>query len=146
MCSVTFRTAIALGFTLGITTASAQPADKVAVLVSGLCNDSGVVRCGLYASSNGFPQAGQETRGAIGRINGQRATCTFNNLKPGTYAIAAFHAEQNETQMQYGMFGKPKEGYGFSRNASSSFGPPTFDAAAFEYRGGNQTFHIRLQY
>ena len=94
--------------------ASAHAADRVAVPVSGLKNDEGVVRCGLYDGAQAFPKAGQESRGVIARIKGGEATCVFTGLKPGTYAVAAFHAENNETQMQYGMFGKPKEGYRFS--------------------------------
>src|SRR5438874_5682662 len=49
--------------------------------------------------------------------NGQ-ATCVFNGLAAGTYAVAVFHAETNETQMETGLFGKPKQGYGFSGNPS----------------------------
>ena len=65
---------------------------------------------------------------------------------PGTYAVAVFHAEQNETRMETGAFGKPKQGYGFSRNPSSGFGPPEFTDAAFEYRGGSMSLPVRLQY
>jgi uncharacterized protein (DUF2141 family) len=147
---------LALGVLVGAAAAGAQPAKKpaasaasanqLAVSVGGLRSDMGAVRCGLYADPNGFPQPGRELRGAVARINGQQATCVFTNLSAGTYAVAAFHAEQNETRMEYGMFGKPKQGYGFSGNPSSSFGPPSFSAAAFDYRGGSQTVQVTLQY
>jgi uncharacterized protein (DUF2141 family) len=126
--------------------ATAPSANKLAVSVAGLRNDTGAVRCGLYADANGFPQPGRELRGAVARIDGQQATCVFTNVSAGTYAVAAFHAEQNETRMEYGMFSKPKQGYGFSGNASSAFGPPSFSAAAFDYRGGSQTVQVTLQY
>src|ERR1700677_4794923 len=102
------------GLTAVTGAASAQAADRVSVPVSGLRSDDGVVRCGLYAGPEAFPKAGQESRGVIARIKGGHATCVFNGLKPGTYAVAAFHAANDETQMQYGMVGKPKEGQGFS--------------------------------
>ncbi|MFI5015783.1 MAG: DUF2141 domain-containing protein [Hyphomicrobiales bacterium] len=137
---------LALGLTVAITAADAQAANKVAVSVTGIRNDNGVVRCGLYSKAEGFPKPGQESRGVVARISGQQATCLFDDLKPGTYAVAAFHAEQNETQMQYGLFGKPKEGYGFSGNPPSSTGAPAFSAAAFDYKGGTQTVPLRLQY
>jgi uncharacterized protein (DUF2141 family) len=126
--------------------AHAQAARRILAPVSGLRNDDGVVRCGLYAAAEAFPRAGQESRGVIAKIKAGQATCVFNGLQPGTYAVAAFHAESNETQMQYGLFGKPKEGYGFSRNPSSSMGAPKFAAAAFDYAGGAQTIPIRLTY
>ena len=57
-----------------------------------------------------------------------------------------FHAEHNETQLTTGMFGKPTQGYGFSNNATGSFGPPNFSAAAFRYDGGNMTLQGSLTY
>jgi uncharacterized protein (DUF2141 family) len=156
MTSVRPWIALAAGMAIGSAVASAQPANKMAastqpanklaVSVTGLRSDTGVVRCGLYADANAFPQPGREFRGAVARINGQQATCVFTNISAGTYAVAAFHAEQNETRMEYGMFGRPKQGYGFSGNPSSSFGPPAFSAAAFDYRGGSQTAQVTLQY
>jgi uncharacterized protein (DUF2141 family) len=139
-------TLLLLGLSAGMGAANAQAADRISVPVSGLRNDDGVVRCGLYAGAEAFPKAGQESRGVIARIKGGQATCVFNGLKPGSYAVAAFHAENNETQMQYGLFGKPKEGYGFSRNPPSRMGAPAFAAASFDYAGGAQTVPIRLTY
>lgn len=147
MRSSRFKIAIVAGLLLGaVTAADAQLANKVGVAVSGLRNDNGVVRCGLYASPAGFRQPGQEFRGAVAKINGQQATCMFSNLPAGTYAVAVFHAEKNEAQIKTGMFGKPEQGYGFSRNPSSGMGPPDFSAAAFTYNGGTQTLPVTLHY
>ena len=121
--------AIAATMIATIAAASAQ-GGKLSVTVSGLRSSDGVVRCGLYASADGFRQPGREMRGAVGPIRGQSATCVFNNLAAGTYAVAVFHAERNEAQIETGAFGKPKQGYGFSNNPSSGFGPPSFSAAA----------------
>jgi uncharacterized protein (DUF2141 family) len=139
-------TSLLFGLTAVTTAASAKAADRVSVPVSGLRNDDGVVRCGLYVGPEAFPKAGQESRGVLAKIKGRQATCVFNGLKPGIYAVAAFHAENSETEMQYGMFGKPKEGYGFSRNPPSRMGAPAFASAAFDYSGGTQSVPIRLTY
>jgi uncharacterized protein (DUF2141 family) len=139
--------AIAAMATLGsVATASAQAGNRIGVTVTGLRNSDGVVRCGLYASADGFRQPGREMRGATGAIRGQSATCMFNNIPAGTYAVAVFHAEQNEARIETGAFGKPKQGYGFSNNPSSGFGPPSFSAAAFQYGGGQQSLQVSLQY
>ena len=126
--------------------AHAQSGDRLGVSVTGLRNDSGSVRCGLYSSPNGFREPGREFRGAVAPVRKGSATCTFANIPAGTYAVAVFHAEQNETRMETGMFGKPKQGYGFSRNPSSTFGPPSFSDAAFDYRGGSSAMQVRLNY
>jgi uncharacterized protein (DUF2141 family) len=129
-------------------TANAQSASagQLGVSVSGVRSDSGAVRCGLYSSSNGFREPGAQFRGAVAPIRNGQAMCVFGGLPVGTYAVAVFHAEQNETRMETGAFGKPKQGYGFSRNPSSSFGPPDFSSAAFDYKGGNMTLSVQLHY
>lgn len=48
--------------------------------------------------------------------------------------------------METGAFGKPKQGYGFSQNPSSGFGPPSFASAAFEYNGRGMTLPVTLNY
>src|SRR5215469_8511677 len=112
------------------TGASAQSPGKLSVTVAGVRNDNGSVRCGLYSSADGFREPGRETRG----------------VAAGTYAVAVFHAERNETQMETGLFGKPKQGYGFSNNPSSTFGPPSFASAAFAYKGGALNLPVQLSY
>jgi uncharacterized protein (DUF2141 family) len=126
--------------------ASAQSQGRLSVSVEGVRNDSGSVRCGLYSSADGFREPGREMRGAVAPIKNGQATCLFSGVPAGTYAVAVFHAEHNETQMETGLFGKPKQGYGFSNNPSSTFGPPGFDSAAFTYKGGTLHLPVRLSY
>jgi uncharacterized protein (DUF2141 family) len=114
--------------------------------VTGLRSNDGVVRCALYNTPAAFPKAGQEWRGVIAPIRDRRATCVFSGVPVGNYAVAVFHAEHNETQLTPGLFGKPTQGYGFSNNASGSFGPPNFNAAAFRYDGGNLALQGSLTY
>ena len=136
--SAVLAVCVALGLSVaGSKGANAQSPARITVSVEGVRNDNGSVRCGLYSSPNGFREPGREMRGVAAPIKNGRATCVFNGLPSGQYAVAVFHAEHNETQMETGLFGKPKQGYGFSRNASSMFGPPSFGDAAFDYEGGH---------
>jgi uncharacterized protein (DUF2141 family) len=128
------------------TGASAQSPGKLSVTVAGVRNDNGSVRCGLYSSADGFREPGRETRGVAAPIKNGQATCVFSAVPAGTYAVAVFHAEHNETQMETGLFGKPKQGYGFSNNPSSTFGPPGFASAAFAYKGGALDLPVQLSY
>lgn len=126
--------------------AHAQSPGRLSVTVAGVRNDNGAVRCGLYASADGFRDPGREMRGAVAPIKNGQATCVFSGIPAGTYAVAVFHAEHNETRIETGLFGKPKQGYGFSNNPSSMFGPPSFNAAAFEYKGGHLNLPVQLSY
>ena len=138
-----FLIALALG---SATLASAQSQARLSVAVEGVRNDSGSVRCGLYSSADGFREPGREMRGAVAPIKNGHATCMFSGVPAGTYAVAVFHAEHNETQMETGFFGKPKQGYGFSNNPSSTFGPPGFNSAAFTYNGGTLQLPVQVSY
>ena len=64
------------------TGASAQSSGKLSVSVTGVRNDSGSVRCGLYSSADGFREPGREMRGAVAPIKNGQATCVFNGI-PG---------------------------------------------------------------
>lgn len=138
---------IVLALTVGLPTAAgAESSGRLSVSVTGARNDNGSVRCGLFSSADGFREPGREMRGAVAPIKNGQATCVFNGIPAGTYAVAVFHAEQNETRMETGLFGKPKQGYGFSNNPSTTFGPPNFSSAAFEYKGGNLHLPVTLSY
>jgi uncharacterized protein (DUF2141 family) len=126
--------------------AYAQAGNVIAVVVEGLRNDKGSVRCGMYNSPVGFREPGKEWKGVAAPISGGKATCMFDSVPPGSYAVAVFHAENNETQLETGAFGRPKQGYGFSRDASGTFGPSSFDAAAYKYAGGGSTWTVHIQY
>lgn len=138
--------AVVIMFAMGVSISFAGGSGTIIVPVSGAHNNDGVIRCGLYDSSDGFRQPGAEFKGSVARITNGRATCSFSNVPSGTYAVAVFHAEDGETSLETGMFGKPKEGYGFSRNAGGSFGPPSFSAASISFNGGKATWPIRLNY
>jgi uncharacterized protein (DUF2141 family) len=127
-------------------TTAQSPKNTISVPVSGLQGDAGNVRCGLYASAATFRKAGQEAMGVVAPIKSRAATCVFSNVPSGTYAVAAFHAAKGETQISYGLFGKPDQGYGFSRNPASLFGPPAFSAASFVYKGGPVSMPVTLSY
>ena len=126
--------------------AAAQQGNTISAPIQGLRSNKGEVRCGLFNSADTFRQPGKQLMGVAVPIANQQATCVFNNVPPGTYAIAAFHAENNETQLQTNFLGIPKEGYGFSRNPSTTFGPPAFGDASYAYPGGATSWPISISY
>ena len=67
-------------------------------------------------------------------------------LQPGRYAIAVHHDENDNKEMDLGLLGIPKEGYGFSNNARVIFGPPVFDAASFDVASEKTEIVLNLNY
>ena len=79
-----------------------------------------------------------------GRIAEGRATWQINHLAFGRYAISAFHDRDADGELDSGLFGIPREDYGFSNNAGGGFGPPDFDAASFTFERSGQTLEILI--
>jgi uncharacterized protein (DUF2141 family) len=126
--------------------AEAQQGNTINVAVSGIKDNTGSIRCGLFNSADSFPKDGKEYQGVEAPIANGQATCTFNNVPPGTYAVAYFKAAPGQTKMKTGMFGMPQDPYGFSRNATIGMGPPSFNSAAYSYAGGNTTWPVTITY
>ena len=57
------------------------------------------------------------------------------SVPPGTYAVQAWHDENDNGRIDRDMLGIPREGIGFSRDAPIRFGPPSFKDAQFRCRG-----------
>jgi len=121
-------------------------AGSINVTITGVRNDQGMIRCGLFSSAVGFLQPGKQFREATGKIQVGRAVCAFNSVPAGTYAIAVFHAERGEPQVTFGLFGKPTQGVGFSHNPPMRFGPPSFEATAFPVGSAPVDLPVKLNY
>ena len=66
-----FGLALVLSVGLGGTVAEAQQGNTITVPVSGLRNNNGTVRCGLYNSAATFPKNGKEFMGVAAPIANQ---------------------------------------------------------------------------
>ena len=70
-------------------------------------------------------------------------TFTFDNVAPGSYAVAVLHDLNGNQRMDYEPNGMPKEPYGMSGN-DMSMGPPTFERVKFEV--GTEDIHLRIRF
>ena len=152
------RSWIALGALLMLTlgagapvaaTEPARPKDalgQLKVRITGLNNDKGKVAVALFASAADFPKQERALLGELTPITSKTASVTFRNLRPGLYAIAVLHDENQNSKMDFNFLGMPLEGYGFSNDASAMFGPPSFDAAAFKLKARPSAVSIKMRY
>ena len=70
----------------------------------------------------------------MGPIKDKKYVISIKNLKPGKYAVRYFHDENNNGQMETNTYGIPTEGFGFSNNATGTYGPPPFKEWLFELK------------
>ena len=123
-----------------------QPA-KVQVIVSGLRNAKGQVSCALFRSPDGFPKdASKAVAHQEVRITGAQATCNFEGVSPGQYAVAVFHDENGNGKMDTNFIGMPREGVGASNNPKTRMGPPRFADAAFTVAGSKVDLQITVHH
>lgn len=142
---------LALATTLAAGGASAQQeadvAERLTVRIRGLRVSTGHLGCAIYSSPAGFPgDTSRAVAQALGRIRGSTATCLFDGLPGGRYAISVAHDEDGDGELDRGLFGIPREPWGASNDAPARFGPPSFADAAFAYPGGRSTLRIRLRH
>jgi uncharacterized protein (DUF2141 family) len=73
-------------------------------------------------------------------------TITIPNVPAGQYAVQAFHDENANGEVDRAMFGIPREGVGFSRDARIGLGPPKWRDAFFVHQGRAETISFKLRY
>ncbi|MEC5398661.1 DUF2141 domain-containing protein [Uliginosibacterium sp. H1] len=130
---------------LASATVPAFAADLI-VEVEGLRSNKGNVSVGLFDKAETFPKTfavGQ--RVPANAHSGNVVEIVFRDLKPGSYALSAYQDENENQELDRGMFGIPKEPYGFSRDALGDKGPPEFRDARIELTEAGTRIRIKLR-
>ena len=120
-------------------------AADLTIAVTGLRNADGLVRLAIFDKASEFPE-GEELKSRDVPARAVALTVHFTGLKPGRYAVAMHHDENGNKKMDSYIFGIPKEGYGFSRDAPVFFGPPGFDRAAVTLPPRGLAIEIEVRY
>ena len=129
---------IALG---AVTVASAA---TLTVTFTGLKTLTGSVMMSLSASPEAWDGKAPPTDQRKIPADAATVTATFADLKPGTYAVRAFHDIDGDGKLNTNPFGMPTEPYAFSNNAHGSMGPASWGDAVFTVTDGDnrQTIDI----
>jgi len=133
----------------GRATAAAPRPCAITVDMTGFRSDKGQALVALFTSAKGFPDQPKQAvrRVAVKIRRGGKARAVLRSLPPGTYAVAVLHDEDGDREMKTGFLGRPKEGYGASRDARGKLGPPRFDDARLTLRPGQSlTARISMVY
>jgi len=146
------RTGLAAGFVVAVMfspiAARAASCPGIHVKVLNIRNSTGTVDCALFDSPEGFPVDVLRSASSVMviKVRNTEARCDFEDIPPGTYALAVIHDENTNGKLDLNILGVPTEGYGFSNDAKALFGPPSFAAASFRFTGGTLDMTISLQY
>lgn len=124
--------------------AGAASGADLEVKVAGVRNDRGHVLVAVCTAETflgtGCPY-GARAAASVGDVSMQ-----LRGIPPGTYAVQAFHDEDDDGEIDRNVFGLPREGMGFSNDAPMRFGPPRFEEAAVSIDDGHHAIRFRMHY
>lgn len=121
---------------------------RLTVQVGALRSDAGQVAITIYPSD---PSRFLAPRGKLFRqrlkTSAPMTQACFNLPSPtDAYAVAVYHDANANKDFDRTAVGIPVEGYGFSNDAPTKFGVPSFDAVRFTVKPGDNTIRIKMRY
>ena len=108
-------------------------AAELSVNIKGIESTEGNIIIGVLDGAKGFPSKRKPLTGQIIKAEFPVVKVVFNDLKPGKYAIVAFHDVDTSGKINRNFIGFPTESYGFSNDARGKLAPPKFEEAAIEF-------------
>lgn len=117
---------------------------NLTVHLHGVKNSTGQIQVELYTDDKTFRKSALAQQIVKTDARADTVTVTLPGIKPGNYAILAFHDEDGngELNKRFGMI--PTEGYALS-NDPEVFGPPAFKDSVFEL-SSNKELVIPMHY
>ena len=117
------------------------------LLVIGLRNNEGQVRCSVFKSEVGFPSDPEKAFLKISvKPQNNQALFDFKDLAEGEYAMALLHDEDENGEMRTNLIGLPREGWAVSNNAPARmFGAPSFESALRSWKSSDREL-INIRY
>lgn len=135
------------GAAASLAAAAPAKAGEVVITVTDLRSTKGVVRACMTTRADVFPKCIKDPSAhrtvvpASGKVE-----IRFAGVKPGNYAIALLHDENDNGKADRAMGMMPKEGYGFSRDAPVNMAPPKFKDAVMPVGEGTSRVTIKMRY
>jgi uncharacterized protein (DUF2141 family) len=102
---------------------------NLTVSVSGLKNNTGIVKVGLYNSEGTFLKTTYKS--ITSEIKNNSATVTFVGIPKGEYGISTYQDENSNGILDKNIMGIPSEDFACSNNAKGFMGPPAYEDAKF---------------
>lgn len=122
----------------------AAPVGTLAVQVTDVRSAKGVVHVDLCPQAQFLKDGCSLSGQSPARVG--TTTVLIANVPAGRYAAQAFHDENGNGRVDRALFGIPKEGVGFSRDAPIRMAPPKWDDARFDLAVGRQAITLKMRY
>lgn len=146
--TISIRLALFSGLMMVASLARAQQAGNVSVKIDGFKGSEGVALVTLYDSAESWLKVPKALQVVRLKISGSSLQVELKGVKPGTYAVSVIHDENknNELDMRWLPYPKPKEGSGASGNPDTKVGPPKWEAAKFDVGPAGTAVNVTVKY
>ena len=129
---------------LGALLASAAvSAATLQVKIDGVASGKGKLRVAVCDESSFLKKC---AIGAQATAHAGSVTVDVPDVPAGTWAVMAYHDENDNQKLDRNELGIPSEGYGFSNGATAKNGPPQFKQAAVSVGASVVPVQITLRY
>lgn len=139
------RRGLALGVAAFALSAAGQPEASVDIDLAGLRNARGMIHACMTRDPAHFPDCKSDPASVRVSTPAGSAHLHLEHLPPGRYAIAVFHDENSNRNLDK-LLGVPKEGFAFSRNPAIRFRAPRFGEAAIDLPPGATRMRLKMHY
>jgi uncharacterized protein (DUF2141 family) len=117
---------------------------KLTVIITGFSDEEGNCRFALDNSKFVYERDDTVWIGKVLPIINKKVIVVIESLEYGEYAVRVFHDENKNEIIDTNLLGIPTEDYGYSNNASSWFGPPSWEKAKFIFNKPEMTIEIEV--
>lgn len=114
---------------------------NLVVEISNLKVKMGYIYLGIYKGEQNYEKR-RNFNGSVSHVNNETVRITLYNIPLNNeYAIGFYHDENNNRKLDNGMFGIPKEGFGFSNNKGRKY-----HKAKFVLSNPNQVLKLKAKH
>jgi uncharacterized protein (DUF2141 family) len=124
--------------------AIAEAAGPISVEVGNVRNDRGKVVVDI-CPQNRFLEDGCPYHGEA-QAHAGSTTVVVANVPAGAFAAQAFHDENSNGEIDRALFGIPREGVAFSRDARIRLSPPKWNDAVFSHQARPEVIRFNMRY
>ena len=131
-----YHLSFALPLLLGAWSVARAPAEPEAftltVVVRGATQEGGSLDAALFASAHDYLNAERVAQHLTRPRTAAVDSLVFHGVRPGRYAVAAFHDANDNGKLDKYIYGAPRESWGMSGNVRPRLRAPRFDEAVVE--------------
>ena len=117
---------------------------SLSVEVIGVKNSQGNINIAIYNSSEDFLKFDKVYKTDSIEAQSGITKILIEDLPIGSYALAIFHDENGNDELDTNWLGIPREAVGFSKAKMKTFGPPSFKDCLFEHLVDNDLITVLL--